>query len=114
MPSYSPVFSAPFVQYSAATPNETFDVPSGFTAVVRQITCTQDIGTYIAYVFIADSVGGPGIIIDAWNSTGVNVTHHQEGRWVVPGGGVISIYFNDLGDAPYFYVGGYLLRDTLT
>jgi hypothetical protein len=36
------------------------------------------------------------------------------GRVVVPGGGQIFILWSELGTSPQFYVGGYLIRNTLT
>lgn len=114
MPSYSPVFSAAFVQYTTATPNASFDVPAGFTAVIRQISAAQNIGGWILQVYIADAVGAPGIQIVEIGQVGDFNYVAQEGRWVVPGGGAIEIVLSELGSDTSVYVGGYLLRNTLS
>lgn len=114
MPSYSPVFSQPFIQYTAGTPNTTYLVPAGFTAVVRQISIWQNIGGYNFSCFIQDSEAAPGITIAGLNDVGITSSQSIEGRWVVGAGGVIGIYFSELGSEPQAYVGGYLLRNTLT
>lgn len=114
MPSYSPVFSAAFIQYTSAEPNGAFDVPAGFTAVIRQISAAQDIGGWILTVYIADVAGGPGLKIAEIGQTGSVNYVAQEGRWVVPGGGAIAMDLSSLGSDVHVYVGGYLLRNTLS
>ena len=114
MPSYSPVFSQAFIQYTSETPNTRFDVPTGFTAIVRQISCYQDIGAYLLETYIADSDAAPGLTISELEQSGGLNYVQQEGRWVVPGGGYIAISLSPLGTSPQVYVGGYLLRNTLS
>jgi len=114
VPSYSPVFSAPFVQYTPAAPNYDYLVPEGFTAVIRQISAAQDAGGWIFFVQIADSEVAPPLTIFVAEQLGVINYVAGTGRWVVPGGGVISTGFTSVGTNPFIYVGGYLLRDTLT
>lgn len=114
MPSYSPVFSTQFIVYTAETPNETFLVPEGFTAVVRQCSGWQDIGGWVFRLYIADSEAAPACVLFDSGDVGVNTSFNEQGRWVVPGGGLIGIFISVIGDSPSFYVGGYLLRNTLT
>lgn len=108
---YSPVFSSPFVQYTSASPNSSFIVPDGFTAVVRQISGNQDVGDYIVWVSIQDSIAAPQLTIWQETAVGAFVNWAAEGRWVVPQGGVIVVHTTALGTSPSFYVGGYLLRN---
>lgn len=114
MPSYSPVFSAPFVQYTPSTPNQSFLVPEGFTAVIRQASCSQNIGGFIFYVYIQDSEAAPALDLIVLAQEGVANYVEAQGRWVVPGGGIITAALSELGSSCSMYVGGYLLRDTLT
>lgn len=110
---YSPVYSSPFIQYTDSTPNASFEVPDGFTAVIRQWSCYQDIGDYVFFVTIYDSVDAPGITVVAAEQEGLVNYVAGEGRWVVPGGGYIDIGFSTLGTAVQAYVGGYLLTNVL-
>lgn len=114
MPSYSPVFSQAFIQYTHSTPNEAFEVPSGFTAVIRQISVAQEIGSWYAYVNIQDSEAAP--VLTVWIEEAAAVVNYAagEGRWAVPGGGIITLGISTIGSVPSGYVGGYLLRNTLS
>jgi hypothetical protein len=114
VPSYSPVFSAPFIESSPTAPNTAFGVPDGFTAVVRQISVSAALSSGIMAVNIQDSDAAPFQTIHQTTIATLYSTQHTQGRWVVPGGGIISIYQEEVGDEFYIYVGGYLLRNTLT
>jgi hypothetical protein len=114
VPSYSPVFSSALVQYTASTPNAQFEVPSGFTAVVRQISVVQDVGGYDAGVYIQDSAEAPGLLIAQAIGVDIYEVWQQEGRWVVTEGGFVTLSLSTVGSQAYGYVGGYLLRNTLT
>lgn len=114
MPSYSPVYSAQFIVYTTDTPNEVYDVPVGFTAVVRQVTMFQDIGGYTFFAGFTNAVGAPGCAFVGLGGFTEFVSQSWEGRVVVPGGGQIYIGISELGSAPAAYVGGYLLRNELT
>jgi len=105
------VYSVGFVEYTHDTPNASYDVPDGFTAVIRQISGTQEVGTYDLAVIIQNSEAAPGLTI--WQQTGIGALTYvaAEGRWVVPGGGIITIDASAVGSTPSFYVGGYLLRN---
>lgn len=114
MPSYSPVYSAAFIQYTASTPNSTFEVPAGFTAVARYGTVLQDIGGYAAGFYLKDSEAAPGMFFDYASGLEVFQVHDWNGRIVVPAGGFLGISLTSIGDQPAVYLGGYLLRNTLT
>lgn len=114
MASYSPVFSSQFIVYGPETPNETFLVPAGFTAVIRQISIYQEIGAYDFALNIADSEAAPQTTV--WTAHGVAALAWvgEELRVVVPENGWMQIYISEIGSSPGFYVGGYLLRNNLT
>lgn len=114
MPSYSPVYSAAFIQYTSETPNLTFEVPAGFTAVARYGTVLQDIGTYGSAFYLKDSEAAPALFFDYASDLGVLEIHDWSGRIVVPEGGILGALLTELGAAPNVYLGGYLLRNTLT
>lgn len=114
MPSYSPVFSAPLIQYTNATPNTSFEVPSGFTAVARFAAITQDYGGYAAGWYIQDSEAAPGIFFDYTSDLGLLECHQWQGRVVVPEGGFFGFTSSEFGSSLNAYLGGYLLRNTLT
>lgn len=114
MASYSPVFSAPFILYSEAAPNTEFEVPSNFTAVLRDFTCHTTAGETYADLYVSDGDGGPEVTVWTLNPTGLEVPTQWQGRVVVPGGGLIRIYQYTLGVGCTIYVGGYLLRNSLS
>lgn len=105
------VYSSAFIEYTAETPNNSFAVPEGFTAVVRQLSCYQEIGAYDFQVYIQNSAEAPALII--WAVTGVSAITSEatQGRWVVPGEGIITVIASAIGSSPSFYAGGYLLRN---
>lgn len=114
MPSYSPVFSAAFIEYTESTPNLTFEVPEGFTAVIRQVATVQTTGAYAFGLYIQNSDEAPALQVIADSSAGVYNTYQWQGRIVCPGGGIITAYVNNILDELQVYVGGYLLRNALT
>lgn len=114
MPSYSPVFSAAFIEYTPETRGNTFLVPAGFTAVVRECSCFQDIGAFLYTVDIQNDLAAPALTVFAVVQTGVVNYVRGEGRWVVPGGGQITAEVDTYGDDCNMYVGGYLLRNSLS
>lgn len=111
MPS-SPVYSVPFVEYTPSTPNNTYAVPDGYTAVVRQVSVVQNIGAFIATLIIQNSEAAPGVAV--WQGAQVGDANYvgSEGRWVVLGGGIITLEVNALGSDVGMYAGGYLLPNT--
>lgn len=114
MPSYSPVYSAPFINYTPSTPNNAFEVPTGFTAVVRQISVAQEIAISYAYLDFQDSGAAPSYTVWLGEPAGIPTYVAQEGRWVLNEGGIMTLSVVTLGTATSIYVGGYLLRNTLS
>jgi hypothetical protein len=114
VPSYSPVYSQGFIYYTEEAPNTTFDVPAGFTAVVRQWSCYLEAGGVVAQISGANAPGAPYTVFDTQEAAGLVQQLQGHGHWVVPGGGSILLYSPSLGSGVSAYVGGYLLRNTLT
>lgn len=110
----NPVWSSPFIQYTSETPNTQYEVPAGFTAIIRQISGYQSAGGFVMYVIIQDSSAAPGLFIWSGGQAGVANYVGVEGRWVVPEGGIITAEFSELFDSPCMYVGGYLIRNSAT
>lgn len=114
MPSYSPVFSVPFIINNNLAPNTSFEVPTGYTAVIRQITCAQNVGDFIFYLTIQDSEAAPSVTVVLLQSLDVINYADWTGRIVVVEGGIMNIGYTVVGDDFSAYVGGYLLRNTLS
>jgi hypothetical protein len=114
VPSYSPVFSQGFIYLTASTPNTSFLVPEGYTAVIRQATATTVAGAAVIYFQLQNSGIAPLITWAIATITGALENWQWQGRVVVPGGGYIQVDDNYLGTQDQVYVGGYLLRDNLT
>lgn len=114
MPSYSPVFSQGFLYYTNSTPNQTFDVPLGFTAVVREVIYYCEAGGGLAVTQIATGPGAPYVTISTLTIAGIETVASWTGRAVVPGGGSIYISGESIGLEDTIYVGGYLLRNSLS
>ena len=111
--TYSPVYSQAFIQYTVETPNAIFEVPAGYTAIVRQISVIQNIGDYLATVYIQDNEAAPALTIAQSTSLGAFQSWYQEGRWVCPGGGFIILGLDTVGTSASAYVGGYLLQNVI-
>jgi hypothetical protein len=77
--------------------------------VIRQISIGAALSSGIVAVNIQDSEIAPQISIHQTTIATLYSTQHTEGRWVVPPGGVISVYQEEIGDEFYIYIGGYLL-----
>lgn len=114
MPSYSPVFSVQFIVYTPAAPNESYEVPAGFTAVIREVDLYQEAGASTVVVSAQDSDSAPVATFAALSLTGTIDSDQWTGRVVVPAGGIISIYPVSIGTGATVYVGGYLLRNNLS
>jgi hypothetical protein len=108
---YSPVYSAPFIQYTDSTPNLLFEVPEGFTAVARYGTVNQNFGDYACNFFFKDSEAAPALYFDTAVGIVTGQTHVWAGRVVVPGGGLLGATLSALGTNVSIYLGGYLLRN---
>lgn len=114
MPSYSPVFSSQFILNNSTTGYSSFEVPAGFTAVIRDFSCYTIVGVSLAQILVQNSSVAPPIVVASLGELGVNVYAQWQGRVVVPAGGLIDQNLEFTGDGPDTYVGGYLLRNTLT
>lgn len=114
MPSYSPVFSQGFLYYTEATPNTSFDVPDGYTAVIREFDAFAGLAAVACSFSVQLSSLAPYIAIATIYVAGIAESAQWRGRVVVPGGGIINISQATLGVDCYMYLGGYLLRNTLS
>lgn len=114
MPNYSPVYSTQFIVYTSSTPNTLYDVPEGFTAVIRDIDAYIQGEIADLLVAIANGPGAPYCGI--WYTTFLGIQGHDQwrGRVVVPGGGSIALDPFAEGLELSVYVGGYLLRNVAT
>jgi len=112
--AFSPVYSVPLIIYTEATPNESFDVPSGYTIVVREIDyyCALGGGSMAASIELAGS--GAPCTFAALNVSGINASGQWTGRVPLTEGGTLAIDVTHLGTGDSIYVGGYLLQNTLT
>lgn len=109
--SLRPVYSAAFIEYTSDAPNASFEVPPGYTAVIRQVSAAQNIGGWTFAVVIQNSEIAPELTVYEGAQDGAINYVAQEGRWVCPGGGIISVSLSSLGSSVSVYVGGYLLVD---
>jgi hypothetical protein len=107
------VYSTPFIEYTPETPNDQYEVPEGYVAVIRQISVTQADLACGWWVYIQNSPEAPGVNIATGELTGFFNYGSAQGRWVCPGGGIITANLQTLGSEPNFYVGGYLLEGTI-
>lgn len=114
VPSYSPVFSTQFIVYVDAAPNLSYEVPAGFTAVVRDVTFYATIAGTLCQVTIQDSGAAPVVTVVSEELAGLGAYEQWTGRVVVPEGGFIGLVLGSLAAGINAYVGGYLLRNTLT
>jgi len=105
------VYSSQFILYSESTPNTTYDVPEGFTAVIRQVAVTQDVGAYAFTLWIQNSDTAPSVAVIDVGGLGGGNNYQEECRFVVPEQGIISFGTTVVGSSLCCYVGGYLLRN---
>jgi len=111
VPSYSPVYSAQFILYTSVDPTTSYEIPSGFTAVVRDFTGYSDGGASLCQLLIQNDGSAPELVVAQLSFAGIAAYAQWQGRVVVPAGGFILIQPGALLVNPGFYVGGYLLRD---
>lgn len=112
--SYSPVYSQGFLYYTAGTPNTQFEVPQGWTAVVREFDAYDEIGDVAAIMGVALAAGAPFVNIAVLVIAPALTSGHWEGRVVVTEGGIIGLDIVALSTNGTAYVGGYLLRNTIS
>lgn len=108
----NPVWSQAFIQYGPSAGNTQFEVPTGYTAVVRQLSCVQNAGGFIFQMILQDSEEAPGVYVYEGAQVGTASYVGTEGRWVCPGGGIITLACSSIGSDIYMYAGGYLLANT--
>ena len=112
MARYSPVYSAQFINYTDTAPNQSFTVPAGFTAVVRQITIICELGGMVATVSFKNSSVAPANLFYYVSLAAVFSYAQQQLHVVVPENGEILLGLTALDLATACYVGGYLLTNT--
>lgn len=113
MASYNPVFSSQFILGSSTDGYPSFDVPDGYTAVVRDFSIWAPAAIAFVLLEIQNSGAAAAITAAALQIAAFAGYSQWQGRVVVPGGGIISITRTSVGDSPDVYVGGYLLANTL-
>lgn len=109
--AYSPVFSTQFILYTDATPNLSYAVPAGATAVLRDATFYSTVAATLCQVNIQDSDEAEAVVVVSEEIAGVGVYAQWTGRVVVPGGGFINLELGSLAAGINAYVGGYLLQN---
>lgn len=114
MASYSPIFSQGFIYFTDSTPNTSFEVPDGFTAVVRDVNAATSLGGVVMGVYVKLSEAAPAVIFAYSTALGEFATYQWQGRVVCPAGGIIGLDGAAVGYGLGVYVGGYLLRNTLS
>lgn len=114
MPSYSPVFSSQFIVYTDAAPITEYEVPAGFTAVIRDATFIATVAATLCQVSIQDSEAAPACTVISETLAGIETYSQWTGRIVVPAGGLINLVLGSLAAGVSAYVGGYSLRNVLT
>lgn len=112
--SYSPVYSVPFIEYTAAAPNETFLVPEGMTAVIRWAGGYVELGEDISNLWISGDLEAPKIYVAVLTPAGINTVSTWSGRVVALEGYTIGIDTANFGELSTVYVGGYLLRNVIS
>lgn len=114
MPSYSPVFSQSFIVDQGGAGYSSFLVPDGFTAVIRDFSAYSAAGGFVAKVSIQDSLIALPVVTCYVGATGIPAYGQWQGRVMVAAGGEITVQLVTFIDQPDVYVGGYLLRNTLS
>lgn len=114
MASSYPVWSTQFIVYGDGAGALEFLVPSGFVAVIRDASADATVSAYSATVSVQNDDAAPAIVVARMSAVGAAAYTQWQGRVVCPAGGTISAASDYLGDDVSIYVGGYLLRDTLT
>lgn len=82
--------------------------------MVRDFSMWTAEGAAIAQLLVQNSGAAPAITMAAVSTLGVATYDQWQGRVVVPAGGILSVTISELSSGPDVYVGGYLLRNTLT
>jgi hypothetical protein len=114
VPSYSPVYSQPFIIYTSETPNREFLVPAGFTAVVRHVEYFVEIGDVNAWMILGADGAGFGSIFAAATDLSIFQSWPWSGHIAAPEGYLLTMTAEGIDDTFTGYCGGYLLRNNLT
>jgi hypothetical protein len=112
--SYSPVYSAAFVEYTDASPNTSFEVPSGYTAIVRQFSVYAELAAVNVQLASQDSETGTYVVLAAAVLASFPAQQQLYGRWVVPEGLTIALLGGEVGTGLNVYIGGYLLTNVVS
>jgi hypothetical protein len=112
MPGYSPIYSYPFVYYTGDPDDLQFLVPSGYTAVVRDMTAFASLGAGEAQLQIGPDPVDAMVTVAAITLGGADTYGQWTGRVVAPSEWVINAVANGPTSGLSIYVGGYLLRNT--
>jgi len=112
--SYSPVYSAAFVEYTDASPNTQFQVPSGYTAIVRQFSVYAELAAVNVQLASQDGETGNYVVLASAILAGFPASQQLYGRWVVPEGLTIALLGGEVGTGLNVYIGGYLLTNVVS
>jgi len=111
--SYSPVYSSQFIVHTGTAPNSQFEVPAGFTAVIRQITVASFAAAVEWDVTIQNDASAPACAIAVGTLAAIAEATQQQLHVVVPAAGFIIFNNLTVGDNCNAYVGGYLLTNVV-
>lgn len=93
------------------TQNQTFEVPAGFTAIVREVDVIGEASAVTFSAYIKNSSIAPACTFYLATDAGVTVHLQWTGRVCVGGGGFVGIAWSSIGVSLNAYVGGYLLSE---
>jgi hypothetical protein len=111
---YNPVYSQGFIYYGAPGDAATFEVPEGFTAILREASIYTLAGGTLFNVYLVGGALSDVVTVASLNILGIAQYGQWQGRVVVPEGTIIGSFIADLGSNPQVYLGGYLLRNVAT
>jgi hypothetical protein len=111
---YSPVYSTAFIEHTSTTPNTEFEVPAGFTAILRDVILYTEVGDEDASVGYYTATSGERIVVCALQALAINGTAEWQGRAVVTEGETILLIADGLALYSSVYVGGYLLQNSVS
>ena len=111
---FRPVYSAPFILYTDDTPNTEFEVPAGFTAIVREVIVYSQLGEDVVSIGFYQPGSEYRVVFYGSETYAVNTSNPWSGRVVIDEGGLIEMQITDVSTYSSVYVGGYLLTNTYT
>ena len=107
-----PVYSTAFAVHASGDPLPTFDVPSGYVAVIRFLSGFSTASIASLQALAQDSSLATAVVVAQVIFSGLEEYQQWQGRVVVPGGGLITFAINGFTTGCDFYCGGYLLFDS--